>query len=860
MIGIIPDIGSSFNQQIDSVKAEATRVSALNPFNDTSKATGQDLISFSSQTLRPDNGGFIDPFFNWYANDGTSFQSIFGYQFVVTNGGQYVNHFFLPIGPQNISMSVPVATSVAVTMKGITEDNNAAPLRQIVISGTTGTWHTAQPAGTSNSTVSNTLDYLFRNTISAAGAVASQFNKTVAAFSGNPQATSGPLNYQDPTAASTVNQSGYWTFHNLQRFLDFYITNKKTRAGKDMRFTFQMHKDQMYYDCILTSYSWQKVAGTTEYAYTINLTAYRRRPAPVLEDAGSSTPVPVTAANLNTFASIINGLKQTRVLISSAANVLRGIRQDADANLFQPMREAILLGSDALGLVKTMADFPQAIQNSAKFAIQSAVQDVTGSAADLRRSIDHILNAQYGLRGSPSVPGSSALTSQLVVQATDGKSQLAVRPETASPSEAMFKDPVVFAPVFDMISVDTLNVPDATNQAIQDEVNRVRLLTIDDWNTRRNNMRSVAVSISEALGGGSATYNQLLGLPPPKFTYKQLSTDDIVTLSQINDAIMAVDAIIVQLQNAQPNSDNDYYGFYGAYAVANGLVFNSNTSKFFVPFPHDGSLESLAQQYLGDYSRWTEIAALNGLKEPYVDEDGFSVPLLSNAAENSVHISDPSDLYVGEIVTIRSSTRVGISRQIETIQEIAENDWLVTFTDGPSILGFTVEEGANLFAYLPDTVNSSKLIAIPSTQPVNVPGKVQLTPGQQDLNALGVIAKVDFLLQSDGQLVLNSTGDVQLAQGMTNLVQAANIRLNTPQGSVLQWPTYGNPIQVGASIAEINVQDALRNLSKQFQQDPRFVGILAGRVHLNGPASVIDILLGVSGTQLNLPITTQLLM
>jgi len=88
MAGLIPDIGSSFQSQIDSTKAQATQISALNPYVDHAAAGGVDLISENSADLLPNNGGFIDPFFNWYANDGTSFQTIYGYQFVITNKGQ----------------------------------------------------------------------------------------------------------------------------------------------------------------------------------------------------------------------------------------------------------------------------------------------------------------------------------------------------------------------------------------------------------------------------------------------------------------------------------------------------------------------------------------------------------------------------------------------------------------------------------------------------------------------------------------------------------------------------------------------------------------------------------------------------
>jgi hypothetical protein len=804
-------------------------------------------------------GGLSDLFFNWYANDGTDFRSIFAYQFVITNAGQYVNHISLPLNPSNISMSLNPAISATVTMKGINEDNNGAPLRPINVSGTTGVWNNVLGSAF-NKTQSSTLDYLFKNTIQAAEGVAAAANKTIAAFSGSQRTDQGPLNYSDFGQNNIQAQgSGYFFFHNLVNFFDSYVAKKKTRDGANYRLTFQMHKDKMYYDVLLTGFNWQKKPGTLEYEYSINLTAYRRRKTPVVGDHLSQFSNQTTqASSLSTLASIINGVRKTRVLLAKSADVLRGIRSDAEDSFFNPMREVILAGSDIAGVLTTLADMPQAIINSAKAAFESAMSDNTGAAANLRRTVDSALKYKFGLRGDPAIPGSSALTSKITVQAADGKANFAVRAETAFPSEIIFADPTKYAAIFDQVSPNSMSLPPAVRDQVNAEVTRVRELSVPDFQSRRDKMQLFAASISDALGGGSSTYNSYLGIPSASRTFKKLSTDDVELISQINDVIMSIDKLIVNIQQAAPDTSNDYYQFYGDYAVSQGLNFVKGTSKFFVPFPPGSSLEQLAARYLGDPNRWIEIAAVNGLKEPYVDEEGFVVPLLANSSESSVQIADVTKLFVGQVVTIQSKTKVGVMRKITSIERIAESQYLVFF-DGPSTLvGFRVRDGAEVFSYLPDTVNGTKLIAIPSPSPVNVPGKIQLTPGAEDLNGLAIIAKTDFLLQTDGQMVLQGNGDVQLATGMTNLTQAGLILLNTPQGALLNDLTYGNPISSGMSSADVNVQAYLRSLNSQFLQDPRFLGVLAGTVNFNGVAASTDILVGVRGMRLNLPITAGL--
>ena len=150
-----------------------------------------------------------------------------------------------------------------------------------------------------------------------------------------------------------------------------------------------------------------------------------------------------------------------------------------------------------------------------------------------------------------------------------------------------------------------------------------------------------------------------------------------------------------------------------------------------------------------------------------------------------------------------------------------------------------------------------RLIAIPAVGPVNVPGKIQLAPGIQDLDKIAQIAKVDFLMQSDGDLVF-AGNDIRLSSGLTNLVQAITIRLQTRQGDLLQFPDYGNPLSAGDCCADINLQDMANSLSQQFSADGRFGGIVLGRYAIKGPAASIDLLFNVANTGVNLPVSTNL--
>lgn len=179
---------------------------------------------------------------------------------------------------------------------------------------------------------------------------------------------------------------------------------------------------------------------------------------------------------------------------------------------------------------------------------------------------------------------------------------------------------------------------------------------------------------------------------------------------------------------------------------------------------------------------------------------------------------------------------------------------IIQFDGEANLSQLRVGDSPYILAYLPDTVNSQMLIGIPSDTPVNVEGKIQYTPDSSELNSLAQMAKTDLLLTSDGDLAITQ-GDILTASGLTNLTQAALLKIYTKLGDLLQHPTYGNPLDAGINLADTSASDILKALSSNFATDPRFVGVVAGRAVIQPPAAVVQLLVGVSGSSVNLPIT-----
>jgi hypothetical protein len=832
--------------------------------NPTDQATKSDNTSIADlispeQAFTADGSKFIsDSFLNWASLDGDDYRKLYGYEFVIFDAhsnNAVIKRLAMPLAPQDIQIEVPNAVSTTVTMKGIVEEHGGSPLRTIVISGTTGVLPVQEYPSTKGTRNNGILDYLFRNTIQQFSGLSRQIKRTIASATGSEQSTVGPLNYSKTTAANT----GYYFLHKLDRFFAFYMAKKKTKEGHHWRMAFNMYKDQMYYDVTVERLAYSKQAGTLENFYNIRLLAWKRRTNPVGERGKPKELAPSKADKLNALARIINTLKNARRVVARSYGLMSGIRADINDSLITPIREVLLLGKDLRELAFDMYDFGFSSTNSfwagAKESFLAALDQFSQKS---RRDAINDTIASKGLfgQGIAGTLGGGALAASYQVAQGNGTAALTINESTvADPLDNIFNNPINYPEIFEGILIDDLPLSDQAFSQITNEIQRIRALDSNDLRRRRDLMVSYTASISEALGGGSSEYNAARGISTKK-VFKKLTTEDIELLSALNDIQMATDSIIAIVENLEGDTDDDYYSFYEKYAISQGLRFNQNASKFLVPFPLGASLEQLAYQYLGSPDRWIEIAALNGLKSPYIDEIGREVFFKGSGAGNSFTVPSDEGLYINQLVTIYSDTETATTRRIKTVQVLSAAETLVE-VDGPSDIGkYKLIDKARMRVYAPDTVNSSMLIAIPSDQPVSVPGKIKTSVGIEDLNGLAQLAKVDLMLDSTGDIVMGPD-DVKLSVGLTNLVQAANLKLQTAVGSLLQHPTYGNPVQAGSPTSEVDTSAALNAIRQAFGQDPRFSGIQAAEIKKNGPAVEIKILVGVSNTDINLPLSAR---
>merc|ERR1712146_557222 len=121
----------------------------------------------------------------------------------------------------------------------------------------------------------------------------------------------------------------------------------------------------------------------------------------------------------------------------------------------------------------------------------------------------------------------------------------------------------------------------------------------------------------------------------------------------IYEAIQGMDYFTANKQLDNQNIQNPLE-YVGGLASESGIAFEISSSKYLAPVPFGLTIEQISLRYLKDANRWVEIATLNNLKSPYIDEDGFERFFLSNGDGRQFNIDSDENLFVGQKISLTS--------------------------------------------------------------------------------------------------------------------------------------------------------------------------------------------------------------
>jgi hypothetical protein len=772
-------------------------------------------------------GGFNeDSFIRRESNSG-------GISFVLENKNKW--EFALPISPQQLSITDQYAINTTATMRGVVEEHNGIKFKIITASGTTGIWPSRNflpdpDAGQDEG--------LFGGTLDAVGGFLDALDSLTGG--GNKKPTNQYDNERDGQ------DTGYFQALLLQQFIEQYTLMKKNPANKHYRLVWHQPKTNESFIVTPLQFTVTKSQkAPNESLFNMQFKAWKRidLSSPVTPRFSFFDNSVSSDGGFNLF-DVINALDNARSVMSAALNIVKSVRADF-RKVFDQIRKVALFVKDLAGVVLAIVDLPNQIIKDLNSVIKQIAADFDDAEASINQAGDVISTALGQNKSKAAVKAIKAESAKDEGQSPqaieDGEGGRGARNAgRVSPLNNIFNEPEANFDFFKQINVDDLTLTPKQSLAIQDEIDLNSLISIEEIKEIKRDIQNLTLDISNSFGAGDAFFSEITNRPAPRERATPMTLEEFELIMVLENAVLQMNLLTAtrQVDDIRSESPLEYVG---GLADDSNIPFNSTSSaKYLAPVPFNLNIQEISARYLGDADRYNEIITLNNLRSPYIDEDGFFYNLLSNGDSRQFNINTKENLFIGQKVQLSSATVPVFLRKITAIEKITDTNYLISVDGLADLEKLKSNENAIIKAFLPGTVNSQNQIYIPSNKPVDTEDRTFDIPFLKD-DPLTGLSKVDWLLEDSGDVVINSFGEVGLANGLTNLVQSLRTKVKTEKGALLGSPNFGLGLRPGINVTDVSIEGVLKDLKTMVLQDGRFSGVQKIELDLAGPTISITI-------------------
>lgn len=385
-------------------------------------------------------------------------------------------------------------------------------------------------------------------------------------------------------------KSGYEVFHELRNYFKAYAQFKKDRAsspeGFNSRLVFKNYKDGEYLIVELITFDMKRNSTRPFlYDYVMKFKVLKH----FKELAAELSVLQKIDDALN---KALNKIDVARGIFLRTSDIIRQVESTFDQIGMEPLRRIGLALRAAIGVGYTAADFPKTIMRQ---------MVSTGHTIDI---LLKLRDKQDDQKNNPTDP-----LLESIVLPTDIENAVGTQGVDAIYN---LKEGITLIDSSDLPE----NAQDALTQEIEDSLGLTRLY----YEESVNDLIRVRRNAEDLFNVGSTSYDTLFDRVSSVDvdSSKTITNDEIDVLYGFKEAISGILDVMSSLRFFKSEYNQVINEMLANFN--NDLPLQTTEAVRQIRVPGRTDLERIALDYLGDSNRWVEIAELNNLEYPYIED------------------------------------------------------------------------------------------------------------------------------------------------------------------------------------------------------------------------------------------------